>query len=129
MSSEGEEGRLLILLFALILIVFSLSAFLLLTSHGSVGPTPVITMTYWKSAPGDYNFTVVGVNWNDVKWSDITVYIDPFSGRTITFPGTMNVVAGDTLSIWDLTPGSTYTITLLYTPTGGSCYQVTLTAA
>ena len=90
-------------------------------------PTPSITMTYQKNAPGDYNFTVASVSWNDVKWSDITYFINPIDGNSI-LPKTMYVAAGDIVSIQDLTPGGTYTISLGYAPTGGACYQVTLIA-
>ncbi|MEM0449665.1 MAG: type IV pilin N-terminal domain-containing protein [Methanomassiliicoccales archaeon] len=94
---------------------------------GQSGQTPTITMTYQRSAPGDYNFTVAGVTKNDVRWSDIDVIISPLSG-TITKPSATFVGAGDILSIQNLQTGNTYVITLKYTPTGNACYQVSLTA-
>lgn len=96
---------------------------------GQSGQTPTITMTYQKSAPGDYNFTVAGVTKNDVKWSDISIVCVPAAPVTPTITSATTFVgAGDTVTFLNLVSGTTYAITLKYTPTGGACYQLSLTA-
>jgi flagellin-like protein len=95
-------------------------------SSGNRGYAPSITMTFQKDIEGDYSFTVAGVTKNDIKWSDILGVCDP-SG-VVDLPGTTYVGAGDIVTISGLHAGTTYSITLKYTPSGSACYQRTLTA-
>lgn len=94
-------------------------------SGGLNGYAPSISMTFQKNSVGDYTFTVASVTKNDVKWSDIMGMCNP-SG-TVTLPSTTYVGAGDTITISGLNSGTTYSITLKYTPSGSACYQRSLT--
>jgi len=93
---------------------------------GQGGQTPAITMTYQKVATGEYNFTVAGVNKNDVKWTDLSIVVSPAGAGAVT-SATPNVGAGDIVAVTGLTSGVTCTLTLKYTPTGGAAYQVNFT--
>jgi flagellin-like protein len=93
--------------------------------------TPTITLTYQKSGSysggSNYTFTVAAVNRNDVKATDITVKLVPTAG-TVTPTFSTNIQAGDTIVLHDLTPGTTYTLTLVYGPTNAAAYQMTWSA-
>ncbi len=90
--------------------------------------TPTITMMYQKTASLKYTFTVVGMTANDILWTDIAAVVSPLTG-TLEIPTTagMHVGAGDTC-VFTASAADTYTITLIYTPTGGATYSLTLNA-
>jgi hypothetical protein len=125
--NNGGVERILILLFSVVIITIIFVTILIL----AVPQTPIITMTYQKTAGGatsTYIFTVVGVVREDVKSSDITVRLEPSAG-TITKSFSSSVRPGDYITIQGLTPNTSYTLTLIFTPRNEAAYQITITAA
>jgi hypothetical protein len=93
------------------------------------GMTPVMAMTHERSAPGDFNFTVVGITSNDVRWSDTQLEIFPLGEYALTLPSTAAYIkSGDVIGITNLTLGTTYVITLKYIPTGSAICQIAFLA-
>jgi hypothetical protein len=89
--------------------------------------TPTITMTYQKTATDTYVFTVAGITRNDVKASDITVRVLPSTGLIVIPQFSVNVQAGDTITLVGTSANTQYTLTLVYVPTNSASYQITWT--
>jgi hypothetical protein len=125
---DSRDRTIVIIVLAFLVIIVIVVAIILTQGHGVDGMTPTMAMTHEGSAPGDYNFTVVGISENDVKWSDVQLVISPIGEYTTTLPSaTAFISTGDMIGIANLTPNTTYTITVKYIPTGGAIYQITLT--
>jgi hypothetical protein len=84
--------------------------------------TPAIIMHFQKTAPNTYTFTVFDVIGDDVLWSDIQGVTYP-NGPILTKPTSGYVEAGDSVGISNMDAGTTYMVTLIYTPNGNACYQ------
>jgi archaeal type IV pilus assembly protein PilA len=133
MKKDAVSPVIATILMVAITVVLAAVLYVMVMGFGSNNQqqTPVITMTYQKAdglAGSDYTFTVASVNRNDVKISDINAVM---AGETPVYAaiGTnTNVQAGDIVTIAGLTPGTPYTLTLVYAPTGGAAYQVSFTA-
>jgi len=125
-----------ILMVAITVVLAAVLYVMVMGFGGTSGNTPTATMTYAKtnqinSANVGYTFTVAGVTRNDVKQSDLSVVVAPLprgaNYYNSTYAGASFIGAGDTVQITGLTPGTAYTFTLKYGPTGGAVYQLTWT--
>ncbi len=87
--------------------------------------TPAIIMNYQKNAPNTFTFTVFDVIGDDVLWSDIQVSTYP-NGPILIKPTNGYVGAGDSVVISNMEVGMRYSISLIYTPNGNSCYQANI---
>jgi FlaG/FlaF family flagellin (archaellin) len=112
-----------------ITVVLAASVYLTALSFGtSTQSTPTAAMTYQKTGVGWYTFTVGGVTRNDVRSNDVMVSVTPNSGLSIINSTNIHLQAGYSISVIGTTSGMTYTITLVYTITGGSICQTRWTA-
>ena len=125
-----------ILMVAITVVLAAVLYVMVMGFGGTSGNTPTATMTYVKtgtinSANDIYTFTVAGVTRNDIKKTDLTVVLSPVptggNYHNDTYAGASYIGAGDTIQITGLRPGTPYTFTLKFNPTGGAVYQLTWT--
>jgi len=125
-----------ILMVAITVVLAAVLYVMVMGFGGTSGNTPTATMTYVKGTPINagndvYTFTIAGVTRNDVKQSDLSVVVAPLpkgnNYYNTTYAGATYIGAGDTIQLTGLTPGTGYTFTLKYNPTGGAVYQITWT--
>lgn len=117
------------ILMVAISVVLAASVYLTALSFGSnTQSTPAAAMTYQKTGLDWYTFTVGGVNRNDVRGDDVMVRVTPTNGLSIINSTSAQLQAGYSISVFGTISGVTYTITLVYAPTGGAMCQTKWTA-
>ena len=132
MKKDAVSPVIATILMVAITVVLAAVLYVMVMGFGGGGgqETPTITMTYQKVSTGNYTFTVQGVTANDILWTDIEGVLSPSADAAVlTAPATHDtayVGAGDTVTLVDGVPGTTYSITLKYGPTGSSAYSLSL---
>jgi hypothetical protein len=89
-------------------------------------PTPVVTMLVHENGSLNYTFTIAGVTYNDLIWSDFQVDVRPNPMLIKTPSDTDLVSSGDGMTITFSSEVETV-IQLKYLPTGGIAYSLVFT--
>ena len=134
-NRSGVSPVIATILMVAITVVLAAVLYVMVMGFGSpANQTPTGSLTSTKTGTGAYTVSVASISKSDVKLADTKVVITPTAtGVTVyglnSTTSVANILAGDYAQITGLTVAGTYTVSLLYVPSGNAIASTTIVVA